>query len=229
MTKQKRFAKALAWLVTVLIPLIIIMSSVRLLITPIFPQVAYRLPGFPDDHYGFTLEDRLHWSEFSINYLVNRQDISYLESLTFENGQLVFNARELRHMEDVKLVVTGMRVALIGAVVGLLLVTVFSVQRGWKDLILYAYWRGGWAVIGIISAILVFVVLNFNKLFNWFHQIFFESGTWQFHPSNTLIRLFPLRFWQDAFIFVGVLSFLIGVLVMAISRKQRIAQSSINK
>ncbi len=229
MTKQKRFAIALSWFMTVLIPLIIIMFSVRLLITPLYPQVAYRLPGFPDDPYGFTLEDRLHWSEFSINYLVNRQDISYLESLTFENGQGIFNARELRHMEDVKLVVTGMRVALIGAVVGLLLVTVVSVKRCWKDLILYAYWRGGWAVIGIISAILVFVVLNFNKLFNWFHQIFFESGTWQFHPSNTLIRLFPLRFWQDAFIFVGVLSFLIGVLVMAISRKQRIALSSIKK
>ncbi|MEJ2126169.1 MAG: hypothetical protein P8X84_01420 [Candidatus Bathyarchaeota archaeon] len=28
----------------------------------------------------------------------------------------------------------------------------------------------------------------------WFHQLFFTSGTWTFYTSDTLIRLFPMRF-----------------------------------
>jgi uncharacterized membrane protein len=36
-------------------------------------------------------------------------------------------------------------------------------------------------------------------LFVGFHQVFFDAGTWTFAYSDTLIRLFPERFWQVAF------------------------------
>jgi integral membrane protein (TIGR01906 family) len=86
-----------------------------------------------------------------------------------------------------------------------------------------AYNRGGWALVGFIGVILVFVALSFSNLFTWFHQIFFESGTWQFYTSDTLIRLFPMRFWRDAFIFVGIMSLLLGVLTIVISKKKFIS------
>ena len=202
---------------TILTPLVILMLAVRLLIAPIFAKIEYRLPGFPEDPFGFTLEDRLRWSEPSINYLVNSRDISYLESLRFEDGEPIFNARELSHMQDVKAVVTGMRIALAGAMVLLLAVTVAAYKGGWKPQLLKAYHRGGFALLWLIGAILLFVALNFNNLFTWFHKLFFESGTWQFYTSDTLIRLFPMRFWRDAFIFVGVLSGLLGGAVILLT------------
>jgi uncharacterized membrane protein len=50
------------------------------------------------------------------------------------------------------------------------------------------------------------VLLSFNVLFVAFHNVFFQAGTWMFLFSDTLIRLFPERFWRDTFIAVGVLS-----------------------
>lgn len=221
MKTQTTLTKGLGWFITALTPLAILMLSVRLLITPVFTQVEYRMPGFPNDPFGFSMEDRLRWSEPSINYLVNSQDISYLELLTFENGEPIFTDRELSHMQDVKAVVTGMRIALAGTMIALLVVTVAAVQGGWKSLLLTAFNRGAWTIIGLIAAILTFVVLNFNNLFTGFHQIFFESGTWQFYTSDTLIRLFPMRFWQDAFIFVGGLCLLFGALMIYLCRTRK--------
>ena len=221
MKSETTFQKSLGWVVTILTPLMVLMVAVRLLISPVFTWVEYRLPGFPDDPYGFTLEDRLQWSRPSITYLVNGEGIDYLAALTFDNGDPIYNAEELSHMADVKAVVTGMRVALAVVAVALLLVVLLAKRQGWQRHLLLAFRRGGWGVVGLIAAILLFVALSFNQLFTWFHQIFFASGTWQFYTSDTLIRLFPMRFWQDAFIDMGVLSLLFGVLLILFCRPRR--------
>ena len=210
--------KILGWIVTGLTPVIILMLAVRLLITPTFAQIEYRLPGFPEDPFGFSMTDRLRWSEPAINYLVNSEDITFLEDLTFEDGVPLFNQRELSHMQDVKAVVTGMRIALAAGMVVLLVITTIAVKGGWRAQLLRAYRQGGWALVGLIGTILMLVAVSFSNLFTWFHKLFFESGTWQFYTSDTLIRLFPMRFWRDAFIFVGVLSLLMGGLVIFFSR-----------
>lgn len=224
MKQQNFLIQTLTLLVTILTPLVILMIAIRLLIMPSYAQMAYRLPGFPADPYGFTQEDRLRWSEPSINYLVNAEDITFLSSLAFENGDPIFNESELSHMEDVKAVVTGMRIALAIGMLVLLAISILAAHGRWEPLLKKAYNRGGWAVLGLIAAILLFVALNFSSLFTWFHQIFFESGTWQFHPSDTLIRLFPMRFWQDAFIFVGLLSIVFGLVVILITRHHQVGE-----
>jgi len=208
-------------IVLVLTPLVTLMIAVRLLITPAFVQFEYRLPNFPDDHYGFTIEERLRWSKPSVNYLVNKENISFLSSLVFDSGQPIFNDQELSHMEDVKAVVTGMQGALAISVIILMTVSLITIHLGGKEMLLRSYYWAGWLIIGLIVSILVFVIFNFNSLFTWFHQIFFESGTWQFDPADTLIRLFPMRFWQDAFTFVGMLSLLIGSLLLWFSKINR--------
>lgn len=219
MNDQTRLLNIFRWLISILTPFVILMIVVRLLITPLFARAAYNLPGFPDDPFGFTLQDRLRWSEPSIRYLVNNEDIDYLESLSFDDGTPIFNARELSHMADVKSVVTGMRVALALCVITLLICAGYILKNGRRDLIIKAFNAGGWGVVGLISAILLFVAISFNQLFTWFHQLFFTEGTWQFFTSDTLIRLFPMRFWRDAFIFVGVLSLMLGGGLILITRK----------
>ena len=219
MKEASLVTKILKWMMTVIIPPIILMLSIRFLISPVFARVEYRLPGFPDDPFGFSLQDRLRWSEPSINYLTNNEEIDYLEDLQFENGEPIFNQRELSHMEDVKAVVSGMRIALALFMIVLLIGSLFLNQIAGKKSLFQAYWQGGWATIGLILAVLVFVALSFSELFTWFHQIFFENGTWQFYTSDTLIRLFPMRFWRDAFIFVGIFSLTISVSIIFFSRK----------
>ena len=221
MKQNALFRNILGWVVTVLTPFVILMFSIRILITPLFPRVEYRMPGFPEDPFGFTLEDRLTWSAPSIEYLVNNESIGYLADLTFEDGSPIYNANELSHMEDVKSVVTGMRVALTVSMLVLLAIVIIGVRQGWRGDLLYAFRRAGWGVIGLIVTILMFVAVAFDQLFTWFHQLFFQQGNWQFYTSDTLIRLFPIRFWQDAFIYVGVLSFGIGILLIIFGRTRK--------
>jgi integral membrane protein (TIGR01906 family) len=220
MKQKRRYENLFTVSVTILVPIVLFMLTIRLLITPLFAQVAYRLPGFPTDPYGFTQSDRLKWSEPTISYLVNNNDISALEELEFEDGAPIYNGRELSHMEDVKVLVFGMRVALVITIILLALISFLVVRMGLKKRLWTAYNRGGWALVVFIGLILAFVALSFSNLFTWFHQIFFESGTWQFYTSDTLIRLFPMRFWRDAFIFVGMMSLLLGILTMVISKKK---------
>jgi integral membrane protein (TIGR01906 family) len=223
MNQKQRFENLITVSITILVPIVLFMLTIRLFITPLFAQVAYRLPGFPPDPFGFAQSDRLKWSEPTIIYLVNNDDISALEELEFEDGAPIYNGRELSHMEDVKALVVGMRVALAIAVILLALLSFLAVRMGLENRLWSAYNRGGWALVGFIGVILVFVALSFSNLFTWFHQIFFESGTWQFYTSDTLIRLFPMRFWRDAFIFVGIMSLLLGVLTIVISKKKFIS------
>ncbi|MCD6344052.1 MAG: hypothetical protein J7M17_00400, partial [Anaerolineae bacterium] len=39
---------------------------------------------------------------------------------------------------------------------------------------------------------------SWDTFFVGLHGLFFTEGTWRFFYSDTLIRLFPVRFWQDA-------------------------------
>ena len=64
--------------------------------------------------------------------------------------------------------------------------------------------------MGLIGVLILFWVINFKQLFTSFHRIFFEGDSWLFLFSDTLIRLFPMRFWQDVFIMIGVFTFVGG-------------------
>jgi integral membrane protein (TIGR01906 family) len=215
-----QLSNLMSWLVTLLLPIALVMAAVRLLITPTFLIFEYNTPGFPADPYGFTKADRLHWSKIAVEYLLNDADISFLADLRFPEGQQappescqymtdctrLYNDRELKHMEDVKAVV---KVALNVwyASLGLLLLLWFIAgQAHWGQAYRQGLQRGGWLTVFLLLGIILFVLLSFNVLFVAFHNIFFQAGTWQFLFSDTLIRLFPERFWRDTFIAIGILS-----------------------
>lgn len=216
----------------VLIPVVVVLTNVRLLMTPLFPAYEYNRPGFPADPYGFTLEDRLRWANIAINYLLNDAGIEFLGDLRFPDGQAappescpyyttrdctyLYNDRELRHMRDVKNVT---RAALrVWAVSGLacLLAAGALYYSGERSALRAGLLGGAGLTAAILAAVVVYVLVNFNALFVQFHRVFFEGDTWLFLWSDTLIRLFPLPFWQDAFLFIGggaiVQSALIGAL-----------------
>jgi integral membrane protein (TIGR01906 family) len=202
---------ALSWLITILTPLTIIMLGVRLLLTPAFLPIEYNMPGFPVDSYGFTYEDRIRWGTPSLNYLTNDRGIDYLAELKFEDGKPIYNERELKHMEDVK---TALQMLLNfwDSVLLLLVVLGLWSRRGdWSDAYRAGWRRGGFLTVILLVAFAIFAATSFWEFFSWFHSIFFKGDTWLFPTSDTLIRLFPLRFWQDCFIYIGVFTLLVGL------------------
>jgi integral membrane protein (TIGR01906 family) len=201
------------------IPLFLMMTAIRLLINPFFLTFEYNFPGFPADPYGFSKDDRIHYANISIKYLVNDEGIDFLGDLVFADGQSVFNERELDHMEDVKDLVQLMIRVWLG-IGGLLLVSIIWAWRGkWLSQFWSAISKGGWFTLGLVALILVGVAVSFSALFTGFHLLFFEGDTWLFFYSDTLIRLFPMRFWQDAFILMGVLTISAGLALALLGRR----------
>lgn len=196
----------LALLVVLIIPFFLMITAVRVMVTPLYARLEYNSPGFPPDAYGFTKADRLYWSEFAISYLTNDAGIEYLGDLRFPDGQPLYNERELSHMVDVKNLVQAAYRAWWIMLAVLLGLALWAWRAGWSNQYLRALSRGGWSTLGLIAVVLVAVLVSFSALFTQFHRLFFTGDTWVFEWSDTLIRLFPMRFWRDAFILVGALT-----------------------
>jgi integral membrane protein (TIGR01906 family) len=213
---------SLSWLVTLLLPVAITFLGLRLLLTQAFPEIEYRMPGFPADEYGFNIQDRLKWSRVSVDYLLNSADISFLGELTFPDGSSLFNDRELSHMQDVKRVVQPALWVGYGVWFLVLGIGLWARFGGWWLEFVRGIKRGGWLTVGIVAAIGLFAAISFWQFFTIFHALFFSGDSWQFLFSDTLIRLFPMRFWQDAFIFAGAVDVLGGLaLGLGLLRKRK--------
>jgi integral membrane protein (TIGR01906 family) len=204
---------ALSWLVTLLAPLAIVMLIVRLLLTPIFLQVEYRLPGFPEDPYGFSMADRLRWATPSLVYLVNDAGIDYLGNLKFDNGQPIYNERELSHMLDVKKVVQMLLNGWMVTLFVLAALAVWAWRANWLADYRLGWQRGGFLTAGLLLALSLFAALSFRQFFTAFHGVFFSGDSWLFAYTDTLIRLFPIRFWMDCTAFIVGVSFIIGLML----------------
>lgn len=182
------------------------MLGVRILLTSAFPEVEYRMPGFPDDSYGFTQAERLEYSKIAIEYLVNDAGAEFLGDLTFNDGETpLYNAREVSHMLDVKVLVKfGLR--LWAWATGLLVLLGGWAKFGqWWQAYLLGAKRGGWLTLILIGLLGIVASINFRAFFEEFHHLFFTGDTWIFYYSDTLIRLFPMRFWSDAFLLEGLI------------------------
>ncbi|MGQ9586551.1 MAG: TIGR01906 family membrane protein [Anaerolineae bacterium] len=204
----------------VLVPVALTLTAVRLLLTPAFLHLEYHMPNFPPDPYGFTLEDRLRWASLARDYLLNDADVSFLGDLRFGDGSSVYNARELRHLADTKQVVRGALRVWLGTLAALALLGVWAWRGGWGKEFRRGLWRGGWLTVTLVGAIVLVAILSFGPLFVLFHRIFFEGDTWLFNYSDTLIRLFPIRFWRDAFVLVGGLA-VAGGLALGLGAQER--------
>ena len=218
--------KILVIILALFIPYILLMSGIRLVMTPAFPAIEYQRSGFPEDQFGFTVQERTKWSEYAIRYLTNDQEISYLGNLQDITGKKLFTTDELSHMVDVKEVVKN--ASMVWYVLGgmSIAILVWFVVMGQWDSLRRSLNAGGWITIGLLGALLVFLAVSFDRLFEYFHRIFFQDGTWTFSQSSTLIRLFPFEFWRDAFVLVIGFALSVGVVLVLRTRKRSKRQKS---
>jgi len=204
-------ARIYSWIVTILVPVVLVLTSMRLAMAPVFLHIEYSTPNFPPDPYGFKKEDRLYWSKIALDYLLNTKDISFLSDLHFTDGTPVYNERELHHMVDVKVAIQIALLIWLISIIALIFLVIISRRSDLRPDLKKGLSRGGWLTVVLIGGLIVVVLLSFGVFFVAFHNVFFEPGTWMFNFSDTLIRLFPERFWRDVFIFVGGLSMLSGL------------------
>ncbi|HWQ04264.1 MAG TPA: TIGR01906 family membrane protein [Longilinea sp.] len=215
---MKTLQKVVSFLVTIAIPLFLLMTAIRVLFQPLFLQIEYRAPGFPEDSFGFSLQDRLMWGGISMEYMFNNQGISFLGDQRLPDGSPLYNDRELGHMADVKVLVQLMIRVWTVLFAALVVILIWAWRGKWLKGLGEAYARGAWLTLGFIGAIFIAIVTGFDALFTAFHRLFFQGDSWLFLYSDSLIRLFPIRLWQDAFIGMGILT-VIGAMIFLLIGK----------
>lgn len=232
---MSRAEAILAGLQAILVPVALVGLGVRLLLTPQYLELEYRVPGFPTDEYGFSVEERTYWGTFGINYLLNDATPAYLGDLRFNDGEPVFTRREVEHMRDVKGVVAAVLRAWYGALMLMAALGIWAWRAGWSRAYRAGLRRGGGLTLVIAGAAAVLGTLGasgsgglFWAFFSGFHGLFFSGDSWLFAYSDTLIRLYPLRFWQDSMLYIGALATL-GGLALVLGLRARGRASSMRR
>ena len=175
----------------------LLVSPLCLFVTPAFVRHEYSQSSFPRaDRFG--PDERLRLSDSILHYLRGKEGRDALASAKTKDGEVALAAPEVQHLADVKSVMSG--VFLTGAVAGVVeIICLALVWHSSQRLLMPARLRQGiWLTAALIGLVALTALIDFDLFFTRFHQVFFAPGTWTFDPSDTLIQLYPLRFWVDA-------------------------------
>lgn len=214
--------------IAIAVPLTTLMLAMRLIATPAFLWLEYHRPGFPEDAYGFTTEDRMTYGSYGLNYILNFAPSRFLGDVVTQRGQNVFLPAEVSHMTDVKHVMLW---ALLGvtalAVIALLCMT--GLRRKAPGAIRKSLFLGAWITLILLVVLGILAALGWESFFTTFHEIFFSGGNWTFRESDSLIRLYPERFWVDSAVVIALVSVLVSAVILAATwptkaRRQRTLQ-----
>jgi integral membrane protein (TIGR01906 family) len=195
---QDRWLRWIQRLLVLTLPLLLLAVNLRLVTGHWFVRWEYRRAGFPPDPFGLSTAERIRLAEVCQDYLARNADISLLADLQLPGGEPAFNQRELRHMEDVQAVYLDLTIA--GAIAALIWIggaAAFVASGRARNVIPIVLLQGSLFTLGLLVAVAAFMLISWGQFFTTFHRLFFEGSTWLFPPSDTLIRLFPNRFWID--------------------------------
>ncbi len=218
-------------LLTFAVPVLLTVFSIRLVMSYQFLQFEYQRADFPIDFYGFTTEDRLEYAPYAIDYLLNGEDIDFLGDLRLPIEKCwqpsveatdcpMYEAAALRHMVDVKVVTETTYLLTFGVFIVTLMIFVFGLRsKQYLPSIRRGLTYGSMLTLSLIFTIVVLAMTAWDFFFDTFHELFFEEGTWRFAFSDTLIRLFPERFWFDASITIGIFTALGAIIILAMMWK----------
>jgi integral membrane protein (TIGR01906 family) len=209
---SSQITKTLKLIIILLAPVLIILTVAQLLATDQYLGFEYGKADFPPDQFGFTQQQRFDLASTNIHYV--RAHLPGDALLNQElNGVPVYNPREVSHMADVQAVFQSVMRAWLAVLLLLLLMGSILWQRGERQALASALQAAGFLSSAIILAIALLALFAWQFWFNTFHLLFFEPGSWLFSYSDTLIRLFPIRFWFDATLTLSILSLAGGLLL----------------
>ena len=140
-------------------------------------------------------------TEISRYLLLERDDVDIPVAIGGTTVPL-FNARETKHMEDVRNLLRGFYTlqfaAACYALSYLIGAFIWLRHRVWAPFGRMLKWGGG-ITIGLFSLFGVLSFLDFDELFLRFHLMSFDNDLWILDPAkDRLIMMFPQGFWYDS-------------------------------
>lgn len=201
-----RVVTFLQWVLTLLLPFVLIISSLYIFMSPQFIEWQYAQPDFPPAD-RFTPDKRTYNAIETLLYVRGDRSEQQLKDLN------VYNEREVKHLVDVYNVTRPMLqlnpIFILTMVVAFLLLWRNPATRRNAGTGLMF---GGIFTFVLVGLIGIFAVVAFDAFFVAFHRVFFEGDTWLFNYSDSLIQFYPELFWMKAS--YGIAMFVLGGAVL---------------
>lgn len=211
--------RLVSFLIAVVLPFLLVVSSIRLVANDWFIHFEYNTrPGFPADVYGFTPSDRTRLAMDGLySVLPQGEGVSRLQQAQLPDGSPAFNEREIKHMQDVRvLMALVFPLQLGGLVLIAMLGWVLNRVKTWRRVVPDGLKWGAVLTLSLLAALIAYVLINFDEFFMTFHRLFFEGDTFLFSFTDTLIRLYPEMLWSDASILIGVLTVIMAIALLVL-------------
>lgn len=211
------YATILKWALIVAIPIILGFGTVRAVINSNYP--AWEYPRIAPDRYGWTPAQRLELAEATLIFLQRPESaqevIFLLEELRDPNtAEPLYAESEIKHMVDVKNLTDAVQIGFwLTVVVGIGASGVLLWKRKTRTAVYQALYIGGLTTVAILAFLALLIVVAWGFFFQTFHELLFPPGTWSFHYTDSLIRLFPEQFWFDVGLILTITPLFLGFLV----------------
>lgn len=187
------------FMTVLLIPFVLALGAILLVIQLDFPAWEYERIGA--DQYGWSDAERLELAHETLYFIRSSEPVDValteLAAVELPDGEtFLYNNRELEHMRDVKewtdLFRTVFPFLLLLVVSGVAIIEVKD-HKLLRDVAL----QGGWFTLLLVGGIGIVMISAWDFFFIQFHELLFPAGSYTFEWTDSLIRLFPPKFWID--------------------------------
>ncbi len=200
---NKRWAVSL--LLIVLFPILLTLLVVRLAFTDLFVEFLYKRVDLPPDPMPYELR-------LSIAKLGLRSVLSDSGMEEFKSSGL-FNEREIKHMKDVKRLLSFF-FGFLYIALPIWLLGFFSL-KSIKDMGKVLFF-GGFLLEVFVLFVLIASAVNYDWLFTAFHNLFFDPYSWRFRDEDMLLRVYPMDFWFKATLYTALGVFLVNLFLQTL-------------
>ncbi|MBX3055886.1 MAG: DUF1461 domain-containing protein [Anaerolineae bacterium] len=236
MSEDVKIARWVRRTVVMALPVFIGFGWITLVIGPVYPHYAYARPDFPADLAGMppatavtqalsplTQAERLERALVAVIYLESWQPAATaIVMLTNQQlprtGAPLYNQRELNHLMDVKQLTDAMRwLALVTAVPVIGGLSCLLRRKQTRQVGYLALAQGGMLTMILLSGVAGLILFGWSYFFYQVHGLLFPSGTWSFAATDSLMRLYPERFFFDVALVLSLGAWLGGLLAAVAS------------
>ena len=198
---------ALVVVIAVVTPPTLIANAMRLLATDTFVRHELGRDGFPPDRYGFTDEQREALALLGLRPIqAGSEGIVLLERATLPDGSPAFDERELSHMADVRALFVPIQRGSLVVMLAIAVLALALARTRLRAVVPRGLLAGALATLAVALLLVPVILLGFDGFFTRFHEVFFSGDTWRFSSTDTLIRIYPERFWEDVSALAAVIT-----------------------
>lgn len=166
---------------------------------------------------GMSEEGLMDATNALIDYVLNIREDIIVETEVNGNVREVFDERETLHMVDVKnLYWKAWNVQTTAYVISFALAMffLFKYKSEFYRSIMKAYNYGLFIILGLVIAIAIYALIDFNSFWLNFHYVFFDNDLFLLDPNvSIMINMFPETFFFDM-VFGIVLYHILSLLIV---------------